>query len=81
MAMNIAGEFRAHQALAVSYPTSSRLFGLPFFFIGCYNAHSATSSGTAYLRSKTHYTLTSKNARFIATDSSEQKASFWMDVT
>jgi hypothetical protein len=42
------------------------LFGLPFFFIGFYNAIGHVF-WKAYLRSKTHYTLSSKRA-FIATD-------------
>jgi hypothetical protein len=41
------------------------LFGLPFFFIGFYNAFGHIPWDN-YLRSKTHYTLTSKRA-FIAT--------------
>ena len=41
------------------------LFGLPFFFIGFYNAFGHIP-WDSYLRSKTHYTLTSKRA-FIAT--------------
>jgi len=42
------------------------VFGLPFFCIGFYNAIGHLL-WDAYLRSKTHYTLTSTRA-FIATD-------------
>ena len=42
------------------------LFGLPFFFIGFYNAIGHIL-WDAYLRSKTHYTLSSKRA-YIALD-------------
>lgn len=64
MAMNIAGGF-GRSDFGGFLPYIFPLFGLPFFFIGFYNAigHILWDS---YLRSKTHYTLTSKRA-FIAT--------------
>jgi hypothetical protein len=49
-----------------AFPKFFPLFGLPFFAIGFYNAIGHVF-WQAYLRSKTHYTLTSKRA-FIALD-------------
>ena len=48
------------------FPKIFPLFGVPFFLIGAYNAFGHIF-WQAYLRSKTHYTLTNKRG-FIATD-------------
>ena len=65
MAMNIASDF-GRTGFGGFLPKIFPLFGLPFFFIGCYNAFGHIF-WDAYLRSKTHYTLTKKRT-FIATD-------------
>lgn len=65
MAMNIASDFRPTDFGGL-LPKIFLLFGLPFFFIGCYNAFCHVL-WDAYLRAKTHYTLTKKR-NFIATD-------------
>ena len=65
MAMNIVSEF-GRTGFGGFLPKIFPLFGLPFFFIGCYSAFGHILWG-AYLRSKTHYTLT-KERTFIATD-------------
>ncbi|MGH1577760.1 hypothetical protein [Planktotalea sp.] len=63
MAANITGGFNGFGGV---FPKLFPLFGIPFFLIGFYNAI-GHAFWQAYLRSKTHYTLTSKRA-FIATD-------------
>lgn len=63
MAANITSGFNGFGG---SFPKFFPLFGVPFFLIGFYNAIGHVF-WQAYLRSKTHYTLTSKRA-FIATD-------------
>ena len=65
MAMNIVSEF-GRTGFGGFLPKIVPLFGLPFFFIGCYSAFGHIL-WDAYLRSKTHYTLTKKRT-FIATD-------------
>lgn len=60
MAANITGSFDS------GAPKLFPLFGIPFFLIGFYNAIGHVF-WKAYLRSKTHYTLSNKRA-FIATD-------------
>jgi len=65
MAAAIAGGF-GHTDFGGVLPFLFPLFGLPFFFIGFYSAIGHIL-WDAYLRARTHYTLTSKRA-FIATD-------------
>lgn len=65
MALAIAGGFGTSDFTGI-LPFIFPLFGLPFFCIGFYNSIGHIF-WDAYLRSKTHYTLTSKRA-FIATD-------------
>ncbi len=65
MAANISGSFGRSDFGGI-LPMIFPLFGLPFFFIGFYNAIGHIL-WDAYLRSKTHYMLTKKRA-FIATD-------------
>ena len=65
MAMNILSEF-GRTGFGGFLPKIVPLFGLPFFFIGCYSAFGHIL-WDAYLRSKIHYTLTKKRT-FIATD-------------
>ena len=65
MAMNIVSEF-GRTGFGGFLPKIFPLFGLPFFFIGYYSAFGHIR-WDAYLRSKTHYTLTKKRT-FIATD-------------
>ena len=63
MAANITSGFNGFGG---GFPKLFPLFGIPFFLIGFYNAIGHVF-WKAYLRSKTHYTLSSKRA-FIATD-------------
>lgn len=65
MALNITSGF-GPSGFGGVFPYIFPLFGVPFFFIGFYNAIGHLF-WDAYLRSKTHYTLSSKRA-FIATD-------------
>ncbi|MGB7317790.1 MAG: hypothetical protein WBC85_07470 [Planktotalea sp.] len=63
MATNITSNFNGFGGI---FPKLFPLFGIPFFLIGFYNAIGHVF-WQAFLRSKTHYTLSSKRA-FIATD-------------
>lgn len=63
MASNITSQMNGFGAVI---PKLFPLFGLPFFAIGFHNAIGHVF-WQAYLRSRTHYTLTNKRA-FIATD-------------